>query len=526
MLGFLAVIIGFIVIIIIIYYVKEYIVKKYVLNNYGLSKMETGYELTKEYFLVEPGQEINERIYQDLELDTFFTIVDKTYTGIGMEYLYHSLFATKNEMLSQEHIIHNFKDPKIKEELLYGLYQLGKLYSPILNIKQYMKAIPKYYKFLPSIIITISLLIIASCFINVYNLGILALYVSIIYFAHVKISEKSDFLYEKILVLCKMTRLSRKILSLGVLDETSATSLKEAVQYMNKELRISRTLSSVGILDMLYLSELINDLLYLDIVQVIKLIKHKEEIYPHIVTMYKTIGLIDQSISIALLRDSYDTCIPVKQDKKEIQVVGGYHPLLKNPVPNSITLCKNVMITGSNASGKSTFIKMLGINMVLAKAINTCFAKEFYYYPFKVISSIHIRDDMLQGDSYYVKEIRVLKEITDMVEKQESLVLIDEILKGTNEKERLLIAKAILQYLFSKQGISMITTHDLNLLEGVSNVDFYCFNDIKDGEEMKYTYTIEPGVCRVGNAIHVFKSLHFNSELVSKIPDELKEEYE
>lgn len=145
------------------------------------------------------------------------------------------------------------------------------------------------------------------------------------------------------------------------------------------------------------------------------------------------------------------------------------------------------------------------------------FAKEFKYYPFALISSIHMKDDIIRGDSFYVKEIKRLKYITDHANNQESLILIDEILKGTNEKERILIARAILKYLFESDSIIIVTTHDTKLANDFNRTDKYCFNDLKKDNNIIFDYLIREGVCTVGNAIAIVKSLNFNQSIIKEI---------
>ena len=106
----------------------------------------------------------------------------------------------------------------------------------------------------------------------------------------------------------------------------------------------------------------------------------------------------------------------------------------------------------------------------------------------------------MNGDSFYVKEIKRLKQITEFANKQKSLILIDEILKGTNEKERIIIALALMKYLFKCNSMTIITTHDIELTEVFDQVDKYCFNDIKKDNKIIFDYLIKKGVCTVGNA--------------------------
>ena len=112
---------------------------------------------------------------------------------------------------------------------------------------------------------------------------------------------------------------------------------------------------------------------------------------------------------------------------------GGWHPLLTHPVKNSIRKTE-VCAAGSNASGKSTFLKMVAVNAVLAQTIHTCTAESYHAPVFRIFSSMALRDSIQNGESYYIVEIRSLKRILDAAQTETAPVLsfVDEVLQGTN----------------------------------------------------------------------------------------------
>lgn len=125
-----------------------------------------------------------------------------------------------------------------------------------------------------------------------------------------------------------------------------------------------------------------------------------------------------------------------------------YHPLIGDPVANSIQMQKGVLITGSNASGKSTFLKTIAINTILAQTVHTCIAKHYCGSFLKVLTSMALRDNLSGGESYYMVEIRSLKRILEECEKPEPvLCIVDEVLRGTNTIERIAASSQILHSL-------------------------------------------------------------------------------
>ena len=165
--------------------------------------------------------------------------------------------------------------------------------------------------------------------------------------------------------------------------------------------------------------------------------------------LYEFVGDVDTDIAIVSFRKSLKNwCSPMIQKSGSIRLEEICHPLMDDGVANSIELQKGAIFTGANASGKSTFMKAVAINVILAQTIHTCVAKNVKMPTIKVMTSMALRDDVVQKESYYMREMEYLKRMLDEIEKGEPvLFVIDEILKGTNTRERLGASKAILLYM-------------------------------------------------------------------------------
>lgn len=181
--------------------------------------------------------------------------------------------------------------------------------------------------------------------------------------------------------------------------------------------------------------------------------------------LYRLIGITDAAISILSFRQSLPFYTEPKfHEKKELMMEELYHPLLKDPVTNSMQWKNNCIITGSNASGKSTWIKAVGINAVMAQTILTCTARSCSMIKGTVMSSMAVKDDVLSGDSYFMKEVKYLKRmLLSLSEDRMTICIIDEILKGTNTEERLAASSAVLQYMAQQNCLVMVATHDHEL---------------------------------------------------------------
>ncbi len=187
------------------------------------------------------------------------------------------------------------------------------------------------------------------------------------------------------------------------------------------------------------------------------------------------------------------------------------HPLIahKQRVCNNFTMdtSKVTMLTGSNMSGKSSFLRTLGVNLVLANAGAVVNASSLQTSLFRIYSCIKVSDSLAEGYSYFYAEVRRLKALLDALQQSDPLplfFLIDEIFKGTNNRERLLGSEAYIQSLLGKHGTGAISTHDLELasLTGLSNYHFA--DQVRDGQ-LTFDYKLQTGVSPTTNALRIMR---------------------
>jgi hypothetical protein len=190
------------------------------------------------------------------------------------------------------------------------------------------------------------------------------------------------------------------------------------------------------------------------------------------------------------------------------------HPLIPSPsrVTNDFTLQKLgevMVITGSNMSGKSTFLRTLGINLVLAYAGSTVTARSLIVLPFRVFTSMTVTDSLSDGISFFYAEVSRLKLLLDQLNTRHSLplfFLIDEIFRGTNNRERQIGSHAYTQALVNKNGAGLISTHDLELVHLAETIptvhNFHFREDVQDGH-MVFDYRLRPGASPTTNALRI-----------------------
>lgn len=278
------------------------------------------------------------------------------------------------------------------------------------------------------------------------------------------------------------------------------------------------------------LSEYIKILLLTEVINYNRIskaiVKYKEEI----LEMYEIIGQIDALISIASFRDGLDYySIPCFENNtaKHLNIKDFYHPLIKNPVTNSIDTSKSVLITGSNASGKSTFLKALAINTLFSQTINLSLSTYHKSSYFKILSSMALADDLSSGESYYIVEIKSIKRVIDNISKDIStLCFVDEVLRGTNTIERIAASSKILEYLATNNSICFTASHDIELasiLKG--NFENYHFRERFEDGNIIFDYKLYDGKSQTRNAIKLLEVIGFDRQIVESA-QELAKKYE
>lgn len=234
--------------------------------------------------------------------------------------------------------------------------------------------------------------------------------------------------------------------------------------------------------------------------------------------LYEAVGSIDMAVSIASFRKSVSFyTVPEFSEEAKIELKEVYHPLIEDPVCNSMNWRRNCIITGSNASGKSTFIKAVAVNAILAQTIHTCMAQEMKLPHADVITSMAVQDNIMEGDSYYIKEIKYLKRMLEPLNEQRcTICVIDEILRGTNTKERIVASKAILEYLSRQNCLVMVASHDQELTVLLQDkYDNYHFTEKIGQQDIEFDYKLYPGPATSHNAIRLLEYVGFPEKIIA-----------
>jgi hypothetical protein len=201
------------------------------------------------------------------------------------------------------------------------------------------------------------------------------------------------------------------------------------------------------------------------------------------------------------------------------------HPLVVDAVPNSVSLAAGagVLITGSNMSGKSTFLRTVGVTAVLAQTLNTCLASEYSAPVFNVRSCIGRSDDLLAGKSYYIAEVESLLALVEASAGSEPhLFLLDELFRGTNAVERIAAGRAVLLELVSDTGrtnahVVIAATHDGELVDLLPDCySAFHFGDVVGPEGLIFDHQLRPGPATTRNAIALLRLHGASRDLVRR----------
>lgn len=283
--------------------------------------------------------------------------------------------------------------------------------------------------------------------------------------------------------------------------------------------------ASTGSMDEL-LFDYIKMLTHIDLIRFNKMLGIVHKNRKEIIGLAGDIGYIDAVISIGYFRAAlpyYTTPVLQTGSGGRLVISEGFHPCIENPVANSFSQGRGMVITGSNASGKSTFLKMTAVNAILAQTIHTCAARMYKGNFYRIYSSMSLRDNLDSGESYYIVEIKALKRIMDAADSGGDtplLCFVDEVLRGTNTVERIAASAQILERLSHKGIYCFAATHDIELTHLLEQYyDNYHFEEeVRDGDVL-FSYRLLEGRAHTRNAIKLLEIMGFSREIIRRADD-------
>jgi len=262
----------------------------------------------------------------------------------------------------------------------------------------------------------------------------------------------------------------------------------------------------------------LNLLFLAELVAYIRIARTFPALGPQLRRAFALVASLDATIAVAsLLERSPAHCVPTLVNGRVIEIDAGCHPLLARQTANSVTLHdRSALVTGSNMAGKTTFIKMIGINIILGRTLGLCLAARAVIPAAGVMACIRAEHSTESGKSRYFAELEAVLAFLRRAEERAALVFVlDEPFSGTNTLERIAAAKAVLEAL-ARHAQVLATTHDVELGELLDErfANFH-FTENPDLEGF-FDYRLRPGGCTEGNALRLLEKIGFPPAVVTE----------
>lgn len=465
--------------------------------------------------------------WNDLDMGNIFKRLNSTQSTVGEEYLYALMRepVTDDKKLNERNKLIEFFQSNSKQslQLQFLFARLGK--SRFSGVSNHFFSNAVYKPFRRYKYIFLVVIFVLSPLIMAFDLstGILLLIASFLInmTTYYKAKNELSAQLDSMSYMVNLITYSRKIAN---------CNFPELEEYTERLKKTASKIKGTGIKSFYQIfystsNELFEYFKIVFLVELIafesinkKVIHHRSELR----SLYEIVGLLDSMLAVASFRES----VPFYTVPEMYKAGNGrqpavtfeeiYHPLIDEPVTNSANIKKPVLITGSNASGKSTFLKTAAINTIFAQTISTCLAAKYESCYFIIYTSMALKDNLLNSESYYIAEIKSLKRILDSLNDRYPLFcVIDEVLRGTNTIERIAASSEVMRFLSGKNCICLTATHDIELVSILAGLfDNYHFQESFEGNTIIFDYKIYPGKSKTRNAIKLLEIMGYPEDTV------------
>ncbi|RAK69462.1 MutS-related protein [Hymenobacter edaphi] len=416
---------------------------------------------------------LDEATWQDLNLDEVFTALDHCQSRVGQQYLYHRLRTPRQQAAE----VADFRatvaavaadaGPREAAQLAlrplqhYDAYHLADLFGPEPPV------VPGWTRAAPWLALASAGLLLASAFEPAFLFGVglvFLLNLLLHYRGQCTINAQLKSL-EQLGNLYRAGRALAEVPLPGLAAEGLRSDLA-ALRPLVGRLGFVAQCSQVPTVELLMPLWLLGQ--YLKITFLLDLVLFRRNVVvlrarqTPLRRTYEALGYVDSALAVASWQRSVPFhCAPdFTAAPQQLALADVYHPLVPACVPNSLAVDgRSVLLTGSNMSGKTTFMRTVGVNVVLAQAVGCCLARAYRAPLLRVRSSIAVGDSLTEGKSYYYQEVEAVRQLVQAADAPGQLFILDELFKGTNTVERIAVAQAVLQHL-ARHATVLAATHD------------------------------------------------------------------
>lgn len=464
---------------------------------------------------------------------SFFQSVNRSVTSYGKDRLANTLltpFEKKEDILAQQEAI---KELSSKPRLLNHFRAIGQMSeTEDLDVNYFSQQFLQtkllahtFWRYLIYVVPAIFMLVLVLVILNIIPIAVLGLCwtvfftLSLIPLKDIRqkmnlFEKKMDVLntYSELLKIIETenfeSQLLKQIQAKLKDNQPASSSIHQLKAYSNN---LDQSSNVLGLL-------ILNPFFLWNVIYGIKIEKwvltHKESV----VQWFNVLAKFDSLVSLSIY--SYNNPSFAYPEVSDTFIFEGKdlgHPMLNRNVcvKNDVAVSKHpffLVVTGANMAGKSTYLRTVGLNLIMACAGMPVCASSLKFYPFHLVTNLRTSDSLADNESYFFAELKRLKMIIDRLQSEEQLfIILDEILKGTNSEDKQKGSIALMKQLVSLSGNGIIATHDLVLgnlekefPDAIKNYRFEA--DIKD-EHLSFTYKIREGVAQNMNASFLMKKM-------------------
>jgi hypothetical protein len=472
----------------------------------------------------EAADSVDDETWSDLEFERLFASVDSTITPLGSQYLYSKLRIYRNaSALTKDYATYQVlrRETAFREQLQLMLWPLRRDSNAHI-CDDLFGALPANPR-LTGVILFMSFASVAALALVILNPAYLWILVTLVLcnlFIVALLHQGIHDTFEATGRLGRMLRVATRLAKVRAPAEVSQPQQLNAILHETKELggsfRWFLADRSNDLVASVYLW--LNLLCLADHVAAVIVARNLRRHRDSLARIFLQVGSLDADMAIASWLERIPAhCAPHITPQETIELTEGFHPLLSMPVANSIVLQgQSALVVGSNMAGKTTFIKMVGTNLILARTLGLCFAAAATVPQSKVMASIRAEHSIESGKSHFFAELeRVLGFVHEAERDGHAVFLIDELFRGTNTLERVAAAKAVLERLGRRAQV-LVTTHDVEL-QHLLRQNFLTFHFVENPALPEvFDYRLRAGVSTAKNAITLLEKIGFPADVIKE----------
>lgn len=515
---------------------KDFLKKKIVINEQELRAIQ--YDFSD----FEDGEEyIDSGHLYTFDLDVFgehslFQYINRTSTPVGKQHLadwFNSHLENKEAIEQRQEAIRELStELEYRQQIrLLGLLYKGKP-ADTTEIKTWADS-PSYYRkhtllrIIPITVSIINLVCISLAFSGILPASAAGgVFISFVIFSSVfsKGITKLQTTYGKKLQILstyadQILLTEKKEMHSPILQQLKAELTSQNQTASQAVRQLSKLMNALDQRSNLLMSTILNGLIFWELRQVMRIEQWKDTHAKDLPRWIETIGEIDAYCSLATFAYNHPEYIYPKicSQSFHLQAKGLGHPLMDRNkcVRNGIDIDKRpffIIITGANMAGKSTYLRTVGVNYLLACIGAPVWADQMEIYPARLVTSLRTSDSLTDNESYFFAELKRLKLIIDKLEAGEELfIILDEILKGTNSMDKQKGSFALIKQFMNMNANGIIATHDLllgTLIDSFpQNIRNHCFEADITNNELTFSYRMRDGVAQNMNACFLMKKM-------------------